>query len=465
MREPLPGPPQGRLDADPASPPDGGEAPPPPPAFSEDKPVKLEIAKTFSEEDLDVEAVKVVRRFMEAGYEAYLVGGCVRDLLFGLRPKDFDVVTSAQPAEIRKLFRNCRIIGRRFRLAHVFFRDKIIEVATFRAAATATVEGSEGKEAPGELLIREDNVYGDAEEDARRRDFTVNALFYDVARHVIIDHVGGVADAERKLIRTIGDAGIRMQEDPIRMLRAVRLASRLGCRLDEQTQEATRRYAPDILRAATPRIHEDLLRMFSGGAMAPAFDMLLELGVMEVLLPELTAHLRRAEEGGQVEELEALRGCLRVADSWTQSGRQLSPAVRFALLLAPVLLTPLEDAGSRDAGALLNTALQPISQRLSISRKEGERIRQVLLALGRFVSRHKKRRFSVSAFIRRAYFGDALDLFELMTRATGDLREDAKRWRERYVEAFPDGPPKPKKRSPRRRRHGREHGEKGARTG
>ncbi len=418
-----------------------------------------EIPRTFDEECLDGDALRVIRRLTEAGHEAYMVGGSVRDLLFGLRPKDFDVATSAKPLQVKKLFRNCRIIGRRFRLAHVFFRDKIIEVATFRSGETP----SETRE-DGELLIRDDNVFGTAEEDARRRDFTINALLYDVQRQVILDHVGGTEDADARLVRTIGNPDVRLREDPIRMLRAIRLAARLGCRIDTATELAIRRHATEILNAAAPRIHEDLLRMFSGGAMAPAFDALVTYGLLEVILPELFEHLARAVREERHEEVEALRRSLRVADAWTQAGRSLSPAVRLAVLLAPVLLTPLDDTGSRDSSSTVTEAMKPISQRLAISRREAERIRQVLLALGRFSPRNKKRRFSVTAFVKRAYFPDALDFFELHTRATGDLETEAVRWRERLKEVFPQGPPPPRKRAPRRRRRSREHGEKGART-
>ncbi|MDQ7005914.1 MAG: polynucleotide adenylyltransferase PcnB [Acidobacteriota bacterium] len=442
---------QALLGREPAPP--SSEPPPAPEASFK------EVPRTFDEECLDDDALRVIRRLTEAGHEAYMVGGSVRDLIFGLRPKDFDVATSAQPLQVKKLFRNCRIIGRRFRLAHVFFRDKIIEVATFRSG-NHSGEGQEN----GELLIRDDNVFGTAEEDARRRDFTINALLYDVQRRVILDHVGGTEDAAARLVRSIGDPDVRLREDPIRMLRAIRLSTRLGCRIDPATEQAIRRHAGEILNAAAPRIHEDLLRMFSGGAMAPAFDALMTHGLLEVILPELHQHLARSAREGRLEEVEALRRSLRVADAWTQAGRALSPAVRLAILLAPVLLTPLHDAGSRDATTAVTEALRPIGQRLAISRREAERIRQVVLALGRFSPRNKRRRFSVTAFVKRAYFPDALDFFELQARATGDLEPEAVRWRSRFQEVFPQGPPPPRKRAPRRRRRSREHGEKGART-
>src|SRR5262245_36386306 len=186
---------------------------------------------------IDPDADRVVRRLARHSFKAYLVGGCVRDLLLGRKPKDFDVATSATPNEIRALFRNCRIIGRRFRLAHVFFGSKIIETSTFRANPRDDDDGD-----GGDLLIRRDNVFGNETEDARRRDFTINGLFYDVEKEEVIDHVGGLADLDARLIRTIGDPDIRFQEDPIRMLRAIKFAARIDFNLEPATYRALLRW-------------------------------------------------------------------------------------------------------------------------------------------------------------------------------------------------------------------------------
>src|SRR5258706_11663539 len=194
-------------------------------------------------DQIDSDAQKVVRRLARSGFDAYLVGGCVRDLLLGRKPKDFDVATSATPPEIRALFRNCRIIGRRFRLAHIFFGSKIIETSTFRAnprdaEGEALDEASAPSTAPvadppaEELFIRRDNVFGSAEEDARRRDFTINGLFYDLDADRVIDYVEGLPDLDRRTVRTIGDADIRFREDPIRILRAIKFAARLDFEIE-----------------------------------------------------------------------------------------------------------------------------------------------------------------------------------------------------------------------------------------
>src|SRR5690606_17514971 len=180
-------------------------------------------------ERLDPDALGVIHRLRSFGHQAYLVGGCVRDLLLGRQPKDFDVATSAHPGEIRAIFRNCRLIGRRFRLAHVYFPGgKVIETATFRTNPNGESESED-------LLITRDNAFGTVEEDARRRDFTVNGLFYDVVLGKVLDYVGGRADLERRLLRTIGDPDVRIQEDPVRLLRAVRFAAKLGFEIEEKT--------------------------------------------------------------------------------------------------------------------------------------------------------------------------------------------------------------------------------------
>jgi poly(A) polymerase len=199
-------------------------------------------------EQIDADAEKVVRRLTRNGYAGYLVGGCVRDLLLGRKPKDFDVATSATPQEIKALFRNCRIIGRRFRLAHIFFGSKIIETSTFRAnpreveADELTENVPEGAalppEEPAELLIRRDNVFGTAEEDARRRDFTINGLFYDLDADKVIDYVEGLPDLEKKVVRTIGDPQIRFREDPVRILRAIKFAARLDFEIEPASYQA-----------------------------------------------------------------------------------------------------------------------------------------------------------------------------------------------------------------------------------
>lgn len=233
---------------------------------------------------IDADADRVVRKLVKAGYKAYLVGGCVRDLLVGKTPKDFDVATSATPNEVRNTFRNCRIIGRRFRLAHVYFGDKIIETSTFRA------KPKEGED-DGELLIRRDNVFGSETEDAQRRDFTINGLFYDVEAERVKDHVGGLADLRAGVVRTIGDPDIRFQEDPVRMLRAIKFAARLNFAIEPRTFEALLRWRGEVFKCAPPRLLEELYRLLRGGAARRSFELLVQTDLLRVLSPHLAALL------------------------------------------------------------------------------------------------------------------------------------------------------------------------------
>ena len=231
---------------------------------------------------IDGDAERVVRRLTKGGFTAYLVGGCVRDLLLGRQPKDFDVATSATPNDIRDLFRNCRIIGRRFRLAHVYFGKKIIETATFRANPRDDEDGEDG-----DLLIRRDNVFGTETEDARRRDFTINGLFYDFEREDVIDHVDGLPDLEARLVRTIGDPDVRFREDPIRMLRAIKFAARCDLTIEPATYAALLRHRDDIRKSAPPRVVEEVFRLLRGGAARRSLELALSTGVLDVLSPFL----------------------------------------------------------------------------------------------------------------------------------------------------------------------------------
>jgi poly(A) polymerase len=238
----------------------------------------------LEEASIDADAAKVVRRLERHGFQAYLVGGCIRDLLLGLRPKDFDVATNARPDDVRALFRNCRVIGRRFRLAHVLFgAGKVIEVATFRKNPQDIDEE--------DLLIRNDNVFGEAHEDAIRRDFTINALFYDLDRRQVLDWCGGMEDIVKRTIRTINEPSVRFREDPVRILRAIKFAGRLDLGIEPTVYDAMVSHRDDLERAARPRVYEEVLRLLRHGASHRSMWIMWESGVMAVLIPELAAFL------------------------------------------------------------------------------------------------------------------------------------------------------------------------------
>jgi len=248
----------------------------------------------ISRRDIDPDALRVLYRLRQADHIAYLVGGSVRDLLLGRRPKDFDIGTSAHPYQVKKLFRNCWIIGRRFRLAHVKFGPKVIEVATFRRQVEAGEEiVQDGVPAPdpstveGQHLIHRDNTFGTPEEDAFRRDFTINALFYDIATFSVIDYVGGLDDLRAGIVRCIGDPDVRVREDPVRMIRAIALAARLDFEIEPRLLQAIRTHRHEIAKSSAPRMLEEYYKILRAGSAAKAFRKLADVGLLEPTSHEL----------------------------------------------------------------------------------------------------------------------------------------------------------------------------------
>jgi poly(A) polymerase len=277
---------------------------------------------TISCRNIDPEALKVLYRLKNNGFVAYLVGGGVRDLLLGRSPKDFDISTSAHPAQVKRLFRNCFVVGRRFRLCHIRFGRKVIEVSTFRRQA----EPEEG-----DTLIRRDNTFGSPEEDAFRRDFTVNALFYDIATFSVIDWVAGLGDLEARVIRSIGDPGTRFQEDPVRMLRAVALAARLGFTIDQDSEEAIRSLRAEIVRSSPARVLEEVYKILRQGRARETFVELHRHGLLAYLMPEAA----KAMDDGEGDLLASL-GRLDAYRSTDTTGSALTNPILLGTLLAPL---------------------------------------------------------------------------------------------------------------------------------
>lgn len=248
----------------------------------------------ISRAQISENALKVLYKLQKEGYDAYLVGGCVRDLLLGREPKDFDVVTNADPEQIRKVFRNCRLIGRRFRLAHVHFGREVIEVATFRGAGEAQNDqqmlNKEGR------LLR-DNVYGTIEEDVWRRDFTVNALYYNIKDFSVVDYVGGMADHQAATLRLIGDPVTRFREDPVRMLRAVRFAVKLGFKLHPNCEAAMHEVSELLSSIPSARLYDESLKLFLSGYSLQTFEMLRHYGLFQVLFPATENSLAIEDNG------------------------------------------------------------------------------------------------------------------------------------------------------------------------
>src|SRR5512144_1534230 len=345
------------------------------------------------QERLDPDAVKVIARLRHMRHQAYLVGGCVRDLLLERTPKDFDIATDAHPGEVRAIFRNCRLIGRRFRLAHVYFRGgKVVEVATF---LKNPIDIADDVPEDGDLLITRDNVFGTAEEDAVRRDFTVNGLFYDVAKGEVIDYVGGRADLEARRIATIGDPEIRMREDPVRALRAVRFAARLGFIISPDTFEAMRRHAGELARCAPARVLEETFKILRCGGSSRAFELLRSCGALPVVLPSLGAALESWDEPRR----RSFFAHLAALDRLVRSGEVVSEAVLLGALLMhlgarPGQVAPAAPVGERGAPRAdeSEALLASLVQTARLPRKIAERARLALHAQRLFHAPARKRR-------------------------------------------------------------------------
>ncbi|RKG73168.1 polynucleotide adenylyltransferase PcnB [Corallococcus terminator] len=422
-------------------------------------------------DEMDPDALKVVLRLHQHGHQAYLVGGCVRDLLLGKKPKDFDVATSAHPGEVRAIFRNCRLIGRRFRLAHVYFKGgKIVEVSTFRANPTELepAPGAATDEASGEdLLITHDNVFGTAQQDARRRDFTINGLFYDAAEGRVIDYVRGRRDLDERFIRTIGDPEVRMREDPVRILRAVRFAAKLDLDIESRTYAAMEGAVEDLPRCAPARLLEETFRLIRGGVSAPALKLLAALDALKLLLPPVDEYLRENGKEGE----KTFYAFAQALDKRVSAGEVLDDAILLATLLVPIGRTqPAEesqDEGRASVAHVIEDLLAGFVEAARLPRRIAERCRMLLL-MQRTLS--GERRKKTGAFRRHPLFNEALAVFAMTVEATGEGREALDAWQSGEVPpqrasasgaADAEGPRR-KRRRRRRRRTGGGSGEGGS---
>ncbi|MFO8141116.1 MAG: polynucleotide adenylyltransferase PcnB [Marinobacter sp.] len=288
---------------------------------------------TVSRSMISEQAKKVLHRLNKSGYEAYLVGGGVRDILLGGLPKDFDIATDATPEEVHDLFRNSRLIGRRFRIVHVVFGREVIEVTTFRGNARDAEEevaDDEHRTSEHGLLLR-DNVYGSMEDDALRRDFTINALYYCIRNFTIIDYANGVEDLNNRQIRLIGDPETRFREDPVRMLRAIRFAAKLGFDIEPETEAPIRKLAPLLSHIPSARLFDEILKLFSAGYGEATYDLLRHYDLLAQLFPETA----QAIEAGEPDEL--IRQALRNTDARIAQGKSVTPYFLLAAMLWPAL--------------------------------------------------------------------------------------------------------------------------------
>ena len=386
-------------------------------------------AHNISRKQISHNALRVLYRLNEGGFDAYLVGGAVRDLLIGGHPKDFDVATNATPEQVKSLFRNCRLIGRRFRLAHVMYGSETIEVATFRA----NIDDGTGDRQMQDGRILRDNVYGTIEDDALRRDFTVNALYYGVRDFAVRDYVGGWEDVLTRTLRLIGDPEQRYREDPVRMLRAVRLSAKLGFHIDPASAELIPRLAPLVGDAPPARLFDEMLKVFLAGHGEQSFLGLEQHGLLPALLPETARALAQDSSGGQ---RKLILQALANTDQRVREGKSVTPAFLFAALLWPAFrqeCAELETQGldllvSQQRAADRVTLHQ--AHRIALPRRFSIPMQEIWLLQPRFSNRQRKRVFRTLAHPR---FRAAYDFLELRTLETPELAEDLEFWREAQV--------------------------------
>lgn len=370
----------------------------------------------ISRNDISPNALKVLYRLHRAGFSAYLVGGCIRDILLGHHPKDFDIATNASPEQIKDLFSNCRLIGRRFRLAHVHFGRDIIEVATFRSYhAASAVQNVHG-------MILRDNVYGSIEEDVLRRDFTINALYYNIADFSVVDFVSGMKDLQDKKLNLIGDPQVRYREDPVRMLRAIRFASKLGFTIAPQSAKAIHTLSALLANIPAARLFEEYSKLFLTGHAFDTFKMLCEYGLFKQLFPSTDKFLSN--------NILFLENALRNTDSRVLAGKSVAPSFLLAVFSWYPLLEQAKSIEYNDAMDLVLSEQQRI---LAVPRRFLGMVRDVWELQMRLERRRSARQ--VTSLHALSKFRAAYD-FLLLRAESGDAQAiPAAKWWRTYMEA------------------------------
>ncbi len=388
----------------------------------------------ISRKSISDNALKVLYRLQGAGFEAYLVGGGVRDLLLKQTPKDFDIATNATPEQIRQLFRNCRLIGRRFRLAHIMFGRDVIEVATFRGHHQETNQQVSSQSEAGMLL--RDNVYGTIDEDAERRDFTINAMYYNIADYSIHDYAGGIEDLEDKLIRLIGDPQTRYREDPVRMLRAIRFAVKLDFDIEEDTAAPIEQLAPLLKEIPAARLYEESLKMLQTGYGLETYHLMREYNLFQQLFPQIAAHFTD-DYSSQTEQMLDL--VMDSTDLRLEEGKRINPAFMFAAILWYPMLAIAEQhtatKGLNHYDAVMeasNDILDKVVKSIAIPRRHTTTIREIWQMQLRLPRRNGKRAFSLLELNK---FRAGFDFLEMRGEIEGGEVDKLAKWWQTFQNA------------------------------
>jgi poly(A) polymerase len=366
-------------------------------------------------DNMDAEALKVINRLNRHGYRSYLVGGCVRDMLLGKRPKDYDVVTTATPNQIRKIFSNSRIIGRRFKIVHVIFFGKVIEVSTFRSLPKHRLTGASGEE---DLLMKRDNEFGTPREDAARRDFTINALYFDVRNESLIDYVNGFDHINEKKISVIGDANISFREDPVRMLRAAKFAALLNFQMDSDCLKAIRKNKHEIEKASSSRMLEEYGKIFRTGRSSEIFTSLADTGLLHRLFQESMSATEVEFPKAQNFLETGIGSRLAVADKLLSEREDLTTPIFYALIFADQVRDLFEPEPKKNILAYIKSNLDPVFKRLNLPGRDRDRLIQIFVSQPRFLQKSSQNRKNAEVFRNKIFFYEAFMLFKIQSIAT-----------------------------------------------
>ncbi len=391
---------------------------------------------SISRDMISDNALKVLYRLHKAGYEAYLVGGGVRDLLLGKSPKDFDIATNATPEQIKALFRNCRLIGRRFRLAHIMFGRDIIEVATFRGHHDEDQSSKQISSQSREGMLLRDNVYGNIDEDAQRRDFTINAMYYNIADFSIQDFAGGIEDLKQGMVRLIGDPEVRYREDPVRMLRAIRFASKLDFDISFDTADPINTMAPLLQSIPAARLYEESLKLLQSGHGLDTYDLLREFKLFEQLFPLIAEHFTEEEESNTELMIEQV---LESTDARIAEDKRINPAFMFAAMLWYPLdayaKRLMDKKGLSYYDAILtgsNHILDEQVRSTAIPRRHTATIREIWLLQLRLPRRQGKRAFRLLELNK---FRAGFDFLEMRGAIEGGETQELAQWWQTFQNA------------------------------
>ncbi len=381
-----------------------------------------------SRKQISHNALKVLYRLSSQGYDAFLVGGCIRDLLVGIQPKDYDVATNATPEEVRGLFRNSRIIGRRFKLVHVQFGREIIEVATFRAPHDTGDHGKDRSQHSDNGRILRDNVYGTIDEDAARRDFTINALYYTADTFSIHDHAGGIRDIQDKVVRLMGDPVRRYHEDPVRMLRAVRFAAKLGFTIEPGTSAPIAEYGHLLKDIPAARMFDEVLKLLQSGRGEQTFHMLRQYGLFGHLFPATEHHVATNEQA-----MDLIVQALRNTDQRIAEDRPVTPAFLFAAMLWHPMLRLTQEIMNQGVPPVpamqqaASTVLDNQSAHTTIPKRFAIPVREIWEMQRRLERPHKRR---VNSLMEHPRFRAAYDFLLLREHSGEDLGNIGHWWTE-----------------------------------